>query len=39
MEMIKRERMYDRTNPSIIMCNNDLFKALDKQILHVSQIW
>ena len=37
-EIIRDGRLYDASNPSIIMCDKDLETALNMKALHVTQI-
>ena len=37
-EVIRDEKMYDQSNPAIIICSPNLEKALDMKALHVKQI-
>ena len=37
-DVIKTEKLYDETNPSIIICSDELEAVLDRKALHVNQI-
>ena len=37
-QIIRNERMYDQSNPSIIICSSELERALDMKALHVTEI-
>ena len=37
-QIIRKEKMYDQSNPSIIICSSELERALDMKALHVTEI-
>ena len=37
-QIIRKERMFDHSNPAIIICSSELERALDMKALHVSEI-
>jgi len=37
-EIIRDEGMYDRRNPALILCDNDLEKALNMKALHITEV-
>ena len=38
-EVICRENLFDPDNPSIVLCSNDLNKALYMKAINVTEIW
>ena len=37
--VIAEENMVDIHNPSIILCSEELEKALDQKALHITEVW
>ena len=37
-EIVSREQLFDRRNPTLIICNSELEDALEMKALHITEI-
>ena len=37
-EIVSREKLFDRRNPTLIICNSELEDALEMKALHITEI-